>query len=182
MSRIGKLPVPIPEGVKVNIAGRSITISGPKGELQLTYSPFVKVELRSEALVVSKQGRSEEAPKHYGLIRSLLFNMVQGVSQGFEKHLEIHGVGYRAQVSGRKLTLSVGFSHTVEYQLPEGVEATVEGNLITLKGIDKQLVGQAAAEVRAIRKPEPYKGKGIRYQDEHVRRKAGKTASAGGAK
>ena len=182
MSRIGKLPVDIPAGVTVSIAGRSVSVTGPKGNLRMQHPPRVKVTQKAQQLLVAKQGSSPQAQQQYGLTRSLLGNMVQGVSEGFVKHLEIHGVGYRAQVSDRLVTLNVGYSHPVEYRLPEGVTAKVEGNIISLSGVDKQTVGQAAAELRALRKPEPYKGKGIRHQGEYVRRKAGKAASTGTGK
>lgn len=177
MSRVGKVPVPIPSGVTTTLEGRNISVTGPKGSLQLVHPPRVTVAQDGDQLVVSKKGDSRAASEQYGLTRTLIANMVRGVSEGYERNLEIKGVGYRAQVSGNKITLNLGFSHPIEYQLPEGVEAKVEGNLLTLTGIDKQKLGQAAAQLRALRKPEPYKGKGIKYQEERIRRKAGKTAT-----
>ncbi len=177
MSRIGKLPVEIPAGVNVEIIDRTVKVNGTKGTLEYTYSKSVTVALQGNQLVVTPSATDIDAPAQYGLTRTLLDNMVKGVSEGFERRLEINGVGYRANTSGRNLTLSLGYSHPVEYQLPEGVEAKVEANVIVISGANKQLVGQAAAEIRAKRKPEPYKGKGIKYAEEHIRRKAGKTAT-----
>ena len=175
MSRIGKLPVLIPTGVEVKIDGRKVNAKGARGELSMQLPRKITAELKDNQLVVKTE--SSEAKALWGLSRSLVYNLIEGVSEGYQKQLEIHGVGYRAQVSGDKLTLTLGFSHPVEYRLPGGIEAKTEGNTLTISGVDKQLVGQVAAEIRDFRRPEPYKGKGIRYVDEHVRRKAGKTAS-----
>lgn len=182
MSRIGKLPITIPSGVNVTIDGRQAKVTGPKGELAIRL-PNQVTAVEKEGTLRVKPGTGAAASQYYGLARTMLFNAVQGVSEGFERKLEIHGVGFKAQVSGQKLTLNLGYSHPIEYNLPAGTEAKVEGNVITVSGIDKQLVGQAAAEIRQFRKPEPYKGKGIKFAEEHVRRKAGKAAAAaGGAK
>lgn len=177
MSRIGILPVEIPSGTTVTIENRKVTVTGAKGTLSYTHTPAVSVEQSEQQLVVKPKANDPNAASQFGLTRTLLANMTKGVSEGFERRLEINGVGYRASVSGRTLNLSLGYSHPIAYQLPEGVEAKVEANILTLSGADKQVVGQAAAEIRSKRKPEPYKGKGIRYSDEHVRRKAGKTAT-----
>lgn len=177
MSRIGKIPVEVPAGVNVELNGRNVNISGTKGSLELTHNPSVSVEQQENKIIVSPKPNRVDAQAQYGLTRTLIANMVKGVSEGFERRLEINGVGYRASASGRNLTLSLGYSHTIEFKLPDGVEAKVEANVITLSGADKQKVGQAAAEIRAKRKPEPYKGKGIKYAEEHIRRKAGKTAT-----
>ena len=178
MSRIGKLPVAVPDGVKVEIANQVVKVNGPKGNLEAKFSTAVEISLSDAQLIVKPKAGDPKGPSQYGLARTLLANLVIGVSEGFSKQLEIHGVGYKANATGRSLVLNLGYSHEISYQLPDGVEAKVDGNVITLSGADKQLVGQAAAEIRAKRKPEPYKGKGIKYADEHVRRKAGKTATA----
>ena len=179
MSRIGKLPITIPQGVSVNIDGIQVSAVGPKGKLALRLPKGVKIEQTGEQLVVTKLGK--EAQPNWGLARSLVANIVEGVDQGFSKQLEIQGVGYRAQLADSTLTLNLGFSHAKEYRLPEGIEAKVEANIITIAGADKQQVGQVAAEIRDLRRPEPYKGKGIRYLGEQVRRKAGKAAAKAGA-
>ena len=179
MSRIGKLPITIPEGVKVTIAERQVTAEGPKGQLVLRLPQGVSIEQTDGQLLVSKIGAATQP--NWGLARSLVANLVEGVSQGFSKQLEIQGVGYRAQLTGSTLTLNLGFSSPSEYKLPAGIEAKVESNIITISGADKQQVGQVAAEIRDLRRPEPYKGKGIRYVGEQVRRKAGKAAAKAGA-
>ena len=181
MSRIGQTPIPIADGVSVSVVGDSVTINGPKGELQRTLPKGITVEQADGELRLSRNSEENEVRALHGLARSLLFNMVQGVTQGFEKALEIHGVGYRAQKKGNDLELAVGFSHSVTKTAPKGIEFEVPTpTRVVVKGIDKELVGQTAAEIRAIRKPEPYKGKGIRYEGEYVRRKAGKAAKAVG--
>lgn len=176
MSRIAKAPVPIPAGVEVDIRsdGTAVTVKGAKGSLSLRLSEQVDVAERDGALAFqARNGRDGRALA--GTVRSLVQNMVVGVSQGFEKRLEIQGVGYRAQAQGRRLNLQLGFSHPIDYELPEGIEAeTASPTEIVVKGIDKQLVGQVCAEIRAFRPPEPYKGKGVRYAGEHIRRKEGK--------
>lgn len=179
MSRIGKQPVEVPAGVDVALLGSSISVKGPKGKLDLNINPEITVNVEEGMINVS---RSSDESKHralHGLIRSLIANMVEGVEKGFQKTLEIQGVGYRAEKKGSGLLLKVGFSHSINYTAPEGVAIDVPNpTTIVVGGADKQSVGQAAAEIRAFRPPEPYKGKGIRYQGEYVRRKAGKTAGA----
>ena len=180
MSRIGQAPVPLPSGTSVSIVGDVITVNGPKGELQRTIPEGITVEQADGELRVIRHAETREVKALHGLVRSLLANMVQGVTQGFEKRLEIHGVGYRASLQGKDIELAVGFSHPVRKSAPDGIEFEVPApTRITVRGIDKELVGQTAAEIRAIRKPEPYKAKGIRYEGEHIRRKGGKAAKAG---
>ncbi|MCA1839746.1 MAG: 50S ribosomal protein L6 [Actinomycetota bacterium] len=180
MSRVGQAPITIPDGVSVSIVGSTVTINGPRGELQRSIPEHIGVEQADSEIRVTRERDSREVRALHGLIRSLLANMVQGVTEGFEKRLEIHGVGYRATKQGNDLELAVGFSHSVKKPAPDGIDFEVPApTRITVKGIDKELVGQTAAEIRAIRKPEPYKAKGIRYEGEHIRRKAGKAAKAG---
>jgi large subunit ribosomal protein L6 len=179
MSRIGRKPITIPAGVTVELDGQNVVVKGPKGTLELTVLPGIKIEQGEGVLNLSKEVETPETGRSFGLMRTLVDNMVIGVSQGFTRALEINGVGFRAAVAGNTITLSLGFSHPVIFTLPQGVEAKVEKNLITLSGFDKQLVGQVAANLRALKKPEPYKGKGIKYVEERIRRKAGKTATKG---
>jgi len=180
MSRIGKQPIPIPSGVKVEIKGTHVKIQGKKGSLERDVRPEIEILHEDNSLVFNPKGTSKKVLAFWGMTRSLINNMVIGVDQGFTKKLMVEGVGYRANVSGSTLTLNVGYSSPVDYALPAGVSATVDkDNSITLEGIDKELIGLTAAQIRAIRKPEPYKGKGIRYFDEHIVRKVGK---AGGKK
>ncbi len=175
MSRIGKAPITVPSGVTVTIDGQSIAVKGPKGELDRTFSELISVRQDGDALVVERSGDDRDARAQHGLVRSLIQNMVTGVTDGFQKDLEIVGVGYRAQAKGKGLELSLGFSHPVLIDAPDGITFNVpQPTRIEVLGIDKQLVGQVAANIREWRKPEPYKGKGVRYVDEHVRRKAGK--------
>lgn len=175
------MPIPIPSGVEVAVDGRAVKIKGPKGELSRTLPEELSVEYADSELVVKRSAETPEAKALHGLFRSLLANMVTGVNEGFEKRLEIHGVGYRAVKQGSDLEIQVGFSHPVKVTAPPGIEFDVPSpTRITVRGIDKELVGQTAAEIRAIRKPEPYKAKGIRYEGEYIRRKAGKAAKAGG--
>jgi len=175
MSRIGKAPIAVPSGVTVTLDGQSISVKGPKGELSRSYSELISVRQDGEQLVVERSGDDRDARAQHGLVRSLIQNMVTGVTQGFQKDLEIVGVGYRAQAKGQGLELSLGFSHPVVVDAPDGISFNVPApTRIEVHGIDKQLVGQVAANIREWRKPEPYKGKGVRYADEHVRRKAGK--------
>ena len=183
MSRIGKAPIDVPPGVVVDIKGKKVTVTGPKGELKRTFSPDMSINLDSNILSVSRPSDNREHRSLHGLTRSLLANMVKGVSQGFEKELEIVGVGYKAEKSGEKMILRVGYSHIVEISPPSGVSLAVEGvNKIKVMGIDKEKVGQMAAEIRAVRPPDAYKGKGIRYAGEVVRLKPGKAGKAiGGA-
>ncbi len=179
MSRVGRLPIAIPDKVEVEIKDSHVTVRGPKGELSRDVPAEMRLHLEGGQLLVS---RPSDAPRHralHGLTRSLLANMIAGVESGFSKTLEFHGVGYRAEMRGDKLTLSLGFSHPVEVPSPEGITLEVEGtSRVHVRGIDKELVGQVAANIRALRPPEPYKGKGIRYAGERVRRKAGKAGRA----
>lgn len=176
MSRIGKMPVVIPSGVTVNLEDGLVRVKGPKGELTQTLRPEVSVTVEDAELTVARESDAKAHRALHGLTRALVANMVRGVTQGFQKSLELQGVGYRAEKRGNKLVLNVGYSHPVEYPEPDGVSiSTPSPTVIVVEGADKQKVGQAAAEIRQVRPPEPYKGKGIRYQGEHVRRKAGKT-------
>jgi len=178
MSRIGRLPVPIPSGVKVDIKPGRVKVTGPKGTLEQSFDPGLTITIaEGEAVVARPNDRPATRAKH-GMVRALLANMIDGVTKGYEKVLEIQGVGYRAALEGKSLTLSVGYSHPVKIAPPAGIAFAVDGNTtIIVSGIDKQLVGQAAADVRAWRKPEPYKGKGVRYRGEYVRRKVGKAGT-----
>lgn len=177
MSRLGKMPIKLPTGTQAKLEKGFVMVKGPKGELKIEMHPLVKIEITDQEikLTVDNQDNVKERAL-WGLFRSLVKNMVVGVNEGYVKQLEINGVGYRAAVSGKKLTLNVGYSHPVIYDLPEGIKAEVQANIIILSGIDKHLVGETAAQIRKIRKPEPYKGKGIKYVEEILRRKAGKTA------
>ncbi|MBO4445369.1 MAG: 50S ribosomal protein L6 [Clostridia bacterium] len=174
MSRIGKMPIAIPAGVEVKLDGTTVSVKGPKGELTRTVHPNMKVEVNGAEVTVTRPNDNKENRSLHGLTRSLIANMVKGVTDGFTKELEVNGVGYRASVEGNKLVLNVGYSHPVEMPLPDGIKAEVNDKKITISGIDNQKVGQFAAEVREKRPPEPYKGKGIKYMDEHIRRKEGK--------
>jgi large subunit ribosomal protein L6 len=177
MSRIGRKPVPVPDAVTVEIAPGNIAIKGPKGELRQVFSADMKVEQGDGVLTVARPTDRGEHRALHGLTRSLIANMVEGVTNGFEKRLEIQGVGYRAALKGKKLELALGFSHPVAIDAPEGIDFEVpQPTEVIVKGIDKQLVGQVAADIRKRRPPEPYKGKGIRYKDEQVLRKVGKRA------
>ena len=179
MSRIGKMPVPLPSGVDVRIEGSRVTVRGPRGELSRQFDPDLRLELSDGQITVSRPTDQRRHRALHGLTRSLLANMVAGVSQGFTKELELVGVGYRAQMQGAKLVLAVGFSRPLEVTPPPGIELGVEGTgKVIVSGIDKGLVGQMAADIRRVRPPEPYKGKGIRYAGEYVRRKAGKAGKA----
>jgi len=181
MSRVGKKPILIPEKVEIKIDGQTVAVKGPGGELSVTLNPLVQVSETEQDggkainVSVSDEGDKNERSQ-WGTARSLIANMIVGVTDGFSKTMEVNGVGFRVALSGQKLTLNVGFSHPVEFMLPEGVKGSVEGNVITISGADKQVVGATASKIRKIKKPEPYKGKGIKYSDEVVRRKAGKTA------
>jgi len=177
MSRIGRLPVAIPAGVTVDIAGNNeVTVKGPKGTLVKSLPTEMEIKKEGEQVIVTRPNDLKKMKSLHGLTRTLVNNMVIGVSEGYQKVLEVNGVGYRAAKAGKKLTLSLGYSHPVEMEDPDGVETVVEGqNKITISGIDKEKVGQYAAEIRDKRRPEPYKGKGIKYADEVIRRKVGKT-------
>ena len=176
MSRIGRMPIAIPAGVTVEIAeNNKVTVKGPKGTLTRVLVPEMEIKVEGAEITVTRPNDLKRMKSLHGLTRTLINNMVDGVTKGFEKKLEVNGVGYRAAKAGKKLTLSLGYSHPVEMEDPEGVESVVEGNVITVKGIDKEKVGQYAAEIRDKRRPEPYKGKGIKYADEVIRRKVGKT-------
>jgi large subunit ribosomal protein L6 len=181
MSRIGKAPIPVPPNVQVTIHGSDVTVKGPRGELTRTFHRDMSVRLEDNQLIVIRPTEHRLHRSLHGLSRALLANMVHGVTEGFQKELEINGVGYRAQLEGEKLVLSVGYSHPVEILPPPGITISVEKGYrnITVEGVDKELVGRVAAQIRAVRKPEPYKGKGIRYVGEYVRRKAGKAGKIG---
>ncbi|MBU1119037.1 50S ribosomal protein L6 [Patescibacteria group bacterium] len=176
MSRLARKPLEIPENVEVQVTDGTVLVKGPKGELKVVLAPAVTVKREENELLVSVSSDEEHAV--WGTMWSLLRNALIGVSKGFERKLEINGVGYRAQVQGKKIVLNLGFSHPVEIEALEGVEFKVEDNIIVVSGIDKEKVGRLAAKIRAQKKPEPYKGKGIKYIEEHVRRKAGKKAAA----
>lgn len=175
MSRIGKQPITIPSGVTITVDKDYVSVSGPKGNLKQFTIPGITIKQEGEQVIVSRANDEAENRSRHGLMRSLVNNMVHGVSQGFEKKLELNGVGYRVALAGADLKFNIGFSHEVTYKLPEGVSAKVEQNVITISGIDKQQVGQAAAEIRSLKKPEPYKGKGIKYVGERIIRKSGKS-------
>ncbi len=175
MSRIGKQPVPVPKGVTVTIDGQKVTVKGSKGELSRELPNEIAFVQEGEEIVCTRKNESRNARQRHGLVRTLIANMVEGVSNGYEKKLEIQGVGYRASLQGQKLVMALGYSHPVEFDPPAGIQFAVEKNTsVTVTGIDKEVVGNTAARVRAARPPEPYKGKGVRYLGEQVRRKAGK--------
>ena len=176
MSRIGRMPIAVPAGVTVDIAeNNKVTVKGPKGTLERVLPAEMDIKLEGSEVVVTRPNDLKKMKSLHGLTRTLIANMVTGVTEGYEKVLEVNGVGYKAQKQGKKLVLSLGYSHPVEMEDPEGLESVVAENKITIKGIDKEKVGQYAAEIRELRRPEPYKGKGIKYADEVIRRKVGKT-------
>ncbi|MCK5882466.1 MAG: 50S ribosomal protein L6 [Bacteriovoracaceae bacterium] len=175
MSRVGKVPVSVPEKVEVKVNGAHVAVKGPNGQLEYTFTDKVSIELKDKQVLVNPVDESKESRSLWGTTRSLIGNMVTGVSIGFTKSLEFNGVGYKAVVSGTKLTLNLGYSHPIEYPLPAGVTAKVTKNVIDISGCDKELVGFVAAKVRSFRPPEPYKGKGVKYVDETIIRKAGKS-------
>lgn len=177
MSRVGKKPVPIPKGVEIKLEGDLLSVKGPKGVLKRRIHPKVQVNVEGGEIVFFVAENTKEAGALHGLTRALVANMVTGVSKGFEKALEIVGVGYRAELSGKTAVLNVGYSHPIRFELPEGIEAKIEKTRIVLTGIDKEVLGLTAAKMRSIRRPEPYKGKGIKYADEFIRRKAGKAGA-----
>lgn len=174
MSRIGKQPISIPSNTTVQIKDGCVTIKGPKGELSRSFPPVVDIRADSDKIEVTLKKEGDSAEAMWGTVRAIIANMVTGVNDGFSKVLEVQGVGYKVKAQGKNLVLEVGFSHPVDVKIPDGIDAAINKNEITISGIDREQVGQVAAEIRKIRKPEPYKGKGIRYKDEHVRRKAGK--------
>lgn len=176
MSRIGKLPVIIPEGTEVDITAGVLSAKGPKGELSYNFSQLLEVRKEDGKVIVSIKKETRESRMLFGLTRTLIDNVIQGVTKGFEKKLTIHGVGFNAQVKENIVVLNVGFSHPVEMKIPEGISVRVEKNTIIVEGISKEAVGQFAADIRKVKKPEPYKGKGIKYENERIIRKAGKTA------
>lgn len=183
MSRIGKMTIKIPPDVKVGIEGDKVVVSGPKGNLELFLTPKIKVKQKGEELLVEREDNSKKSGSLHGTTRALLANMAKGVSEGFRKELELSGVGYRAQIQENSLNLTIGFSHLIKFDIPDGVTLTVKENRIIIEGADKRLVGETASQIRRLRPPEPYKGKGIKYVGEKIRRKAGKAAkTVGGAK
>lgn len=176
MSRIGKKIIEVPEGIDVNIDGSHISVKGPKGSLQKTFRSEFEIKKENGTILVTHSSINRDADALHGLTRTLISNMIEGVSKGFEKTLEINGVGYKALLQGRNLLLNLGFSHQVNYALPEGVDAVIEKQtVVTLKGIDKELIGLVASNLRSLREPEPYKGKGIKYKEERIIKKEGKT-------
>ena len=177
MSRIGKKPIAIPKGVEVRLEGDQLIIKGPKGELNLNVHPDVKLDIEDNNIAVSVVDETRESRSIHGLFRVLIDNMVTGVTKGFERVLEIVGVGYRAELKGRTAVFNLGYSHPINFELPEGIDAKIEKTKITLSGIDRELLGMTAAKIRSFRKPEPYKGKGIKYAGEMIRRKAGKAGA-----
>ena len=177
MSRIGKKPIAKPKGVEVRIEGDRLKVKGPKGELNLNVHPDVKLDIKDNSIAVSVVDETRESRSIHGLFRVLIDNMVTGVTKGFERILEIVGVGYRAELKGRTAVFNLGYSHPINFELPEGIDAKIEKTKITLSGIDRELLGRTAAKIRSFRKPEPYKGKGIKYAGEMIRRKAGKAGA-----
>jgi len=178
MSRIGLQPVAVPSEVTVKIDGNAVSVKGPKGEISRSFPPCVIVELKGTEAIIRRNGEDKFSRSMHGTARSLLTNMVKGVCQPFKRDLEIQGVGFKASIQGQKLNMALGFSHPIDYTVPAGVTVTVaDSTKISVTGVDKQLVGQVSAQIRSYYKAEPYKGKGVRYSDEHVRRKAGKTVS-----
>lgn len=176
MSRIGKKIIQVPNGIDVNIDGNNVSVKGPKGSLQRTFRSEFDIKKEDGTILVTSSGTNRESGALHGLTRTLISNMIEGVSKGFEKTLEINGVGYKVQLQGRNLLLNLGFSHQVNYPLPEGVDAVIEKQtVVTLKGIDKEMVGLVASNLRSLREPEPYKGKGIKYKEERIVKKEGKT-------
>lgn len=175
MSRIGKLPIPIPAGVEIKIGTNAVEVKGPKGQLSTPVAPSLKYEIKDGQVEIERRDEGKESRAQHGLRRTLLANCVEGVTKGFSKSLEVIGIGYKVAVKGNMVELNVGFSHPVILDLPEGIKASVEGQILTLTGIDKELVGETAARIRRVRKPEPYKGKGIKYTTEVIRRKVGKS-------
>lgn len=179
MSRIGKLPVEIPAGVDIKIDGNHVNVKGPNGSLERSFSPLVNIKIEDGQVIVTRDSDEKNVRALHGTTRAVIQNMVTGTTEGFSKVLEIVGVGYKAEMNGNDMVINVGFSHSVDVKAPEGIsfEVTEKNRVVTIKGANKEVVGQVAADIRSLRPPEPYKGKGIRYQGEYVRRKAGKTAA-----
>jgi large subunit ribosomal protein L6 len=183
VSRIGKLPIGIPAGVKVGLESKAVNLEGPKGKLRMEVPDGVQVKVDGNVVRVERRDEDRKTRALHGLTRKLLANMTQGVSQGFNRVLDINGVGYRAEVKGQEIHMTLGYSHPVVFQLPQGVSASVERQVvITLSGVDRQVLGEAAAKIRSLRPPEPYKGKGIKYREEVIKRKAGKAVGSAGSK
>ncbi len=178
MSRIGRKPVVVPSGVQVTLKSGTLAVKGPKGELKRPLPESVSIQVASGEATVTRADDSPNVRARHGLVRALLQNMVEGVTKGFERKLEINGVGYKAEAAGDKLNLALGYSHPINYQLPKGISAKVEKNIVTLSGVDRELLGQTAAKIRSFRAPEPYKGKGVKYLEETILRKVGKTGAA----
>jgi len=178
MSRIGKKPIPLPKGVTVTVKDGTMAVKGPKGELKKKMPPHVTIKVEAAEVIVSRENDEAQSRACHGLARALLANMITGAHTGFERKLEVNGVGYKFEVAGDKLTLALGFSHPVVFQLPKGVTAKVDKNTLTLAAADIEMLGQTAAKVRSFRPPEPYKGKGVKYIEEHIKRKVGKTGAA----
>jgi large subunit ribosomal protein L6 len=181
MSRVGQQPIKLPDGVTLEADSRQLTVNGPKGSLNQAALKGISVEVADGQITVKRTGDDKPLKAKHGLMRALVNNMVTGVSKGFERKLELNGVGYRVSVQGQDMKFSLGFSHEVNYKIPDGIQAAVEQNIITISGINKQLVGQVAAEIRALKPPEPYKGKGIKYTDEQIIRKSGKSGKEASA-
>ena len=181
MSRLGKKPLLIPDKVEIKVESNAVSVKGPLGTLQLDLLSDIKLEIADQKVTVNRQSDSKEAKATQGLILRLLNNAIVGVTQGFEKSLEVNGVGFKINMKGKNLELSLGFSHPVLFTPPSGIEIKIDKNIILVKGIDKQLVGETAAKIRDLKKPEPYKGKGIKYVEEHIHRKSGKMAAAAGS-
>ena len=178
MSRVGRKPIVLPKGVTVNVGSGAVAVKGPKGELKRAIPLGVSVKMAGTEVLVERADNSRENRAKHGMLRALVANMVKGVSEGFERKLEINGVGYRADVAGQKLNMALGFSHPVVFELPKGISAKIDKNLIILAGIDREMLGETASKIRDIRPPEPYKGKGIKYLEETIKRKVGKTGAA----
>jgi len=177
MSRIGKKPVAIPQGVTITVEKNLVSVAGPKGALKFEHHPDVAIEISPETILVEKKGKGKNSPAIWGTTARIIENMFEGVTVGFKKQLELNGVGFRMSVAGKKINLALGFSHPVEVEVSEGLEVVIEGNVMTVSGIDKHQVGQFSANIRALKPVEPYKGKGFKYVGEHVRRKEGKKSS-----
>lgn len=177
MSRIGNAPIEVPAGVTVDIKDQAVKVTGPKGSLELNLPKGITVKLEDTTLKASRSNDEKANKAKHGLVRSLLNNMIEGTTEGYKKELEVNGVGFKVNLAGKTLKLALGYSHEIEYTAAEGIDLAVDGNVITVTGIDKQLVGQTAADIRALRKPEPYKGKGIQYVGEQILRKSGKSAA-----